>query len=186
LHDSLPTRDLAVGALFAALIAAGALVALPMVGPVPFTLQVLFVLLAGLMLGARLGALSVLAYVVAGLVAPVYAQGASGPGALFGPAGGYLVGFVVSAYLVGWLAERWRPRRFVPLLGIAIAGLVPIYAIGAVWLALQLDAPSFHTIVWGGVLQFVPADLVKAALAALAARALLSLPLDLGVFSRAR
>ena len=186
MHDPLSTRDLAAGALFAALIAAGALVALPMLGPVPFTLQVLFVLLAGIMLGARLGALSVLAYVVAGLVAPVYAQGASGPGALFGPAGGYLVGFVVGAYLVGWLAERWRPRRFVPLLGIAVVGLVPIYTIGAVWLALQLHSTNVQTVVWGGIVQFVPADLVKAALAALAARTLLSLPLDLRAFSRAR
>jgi len=182
----LSTRDLAVGALFAAMIAAGALVTLPMIGPVPFTLQVLFVLLAGLVLGARLGALSVLAYVIAGLAAPVYAQGASGPGALFGPAGGYLVGFVVAAFLVGVLAERWRPRRFVPLLSIAIVGLVPIYVIGAGWLALQLHSTNAKTVIWGGIVQFLPADLVKAALAALAARALLSLPLDLGALSRAR
>ncbi len=181
--SSLSTRDLAAGALFAALIATGAFVALPLFGPVPFTLQVLFVLLAGLMLGARLGALSVLAYVVAGLVAPVYAQGASGPGALFGPAGGYLMGFVVAAYLVGWLSERCRPRRFVPLLSIAVAGLAPIYAIGATWLALQLHSANLQTVVWGGVVQFLPADLVKAALAAFAARALLSLPLDLRAFS---
>jgi biotin transport system substrate-specific component len=183
LRSSFSARDLAAGALFAALIAAGAFVALPLFGPVPFTLQVFFVLLAGLMLGARLGALSALAYVIAGLVAPVYAQGASGPGALFGPAGGYLIGFVVAAYVVGWLVERWHPSRFVPLLSIAAAGLVPIYVIGATWLALQLHSVNVQTVVWGGVVQFVPADLVKAALAAFIARALLSLPLDLRAFS---
>ena len=183
---SLSARDLAAGALFAALIAAGALVALPMFGPVPFTLQVLFVLLAGLMLGARLATMSVVVYLIAGLVAPVYAQAASGPGVLFGPTGGYLVGFAAAAYLVGWLAERCRPRRLIPLLGIALAGLVPIYAIGATWLAVQVHAPNVRAVIWGGVVQFLPTDAAKAALAAVAARALLSLPLDLRVLSRAR
>jgi len=69
LHSSLSTRDLALAALFAALISVGALVSVPMFGPVPLTLQVLFVLLAGLVLGARLGALSVVAYLLVGLVA---------------------------------------------------------------------------------------------------------------------
>ena len=183
MRSSLSARELAAGALFAGLIAIGAFVALPLFGPVPFTLQVFFVLLAGLVLGARLGALSALAYVIAGLVAPVYAQGASGPGALFGPAGGYLVGFVVAAFVVGWLAERWHPSRFVPLLGIAVAGLVPIYAIGATWLAVQLQSLNVQTVIWGGVVQFLPADLVKAGLAAVAARALLSLPLGLRALS---
>ena len=186
MRSSLSARDLATGALFAALIAAGALVALPMFGPVPFTLQVAFVLLAGLLLGARLATMSVVVYLIAGLVAPVYAQGTSGLGVLVGPTGGYLVGFAVAACLVGWLTERFQPRRFMPLLGIALAGLLPIYAIGATWLALQLHTTSIQAVVWGGVLQFLPADAAKAALAAVAARALLSLPLDLRGLSRAR
>ena len=158
----------------------------PMFGPVPLTLQVLFVLLAGFVLGARLGALSVVAYVAIGLVAPVYAQGASGPGALAGPAGGYLLGFVVAAFVVGALSERWAPRTFWPLLAIAIAGLVPIYAIGASWLAWQLHTTALGPIVWGGILQFIPGDVAKAVLAALTARALVSLPLGLRVPYRSR
>jgi biotin transport system substrate-specific component len=186
LAPSLSTRDLAVAALFAALISVGALVSVPLFGPVPFTLQVFFVLLAGLVLGARLGALSVVAYLVVGLVAPVYAQGASGVGVLVGPAGGYLVGFVVAAFVVGTLSERWEPRTFWPLLAIALAGLVPLYAIGASWLAWQLHATTLGTIVWGGIVQFVPGDAAKAALAALTARALVSLPLGLRALSRLR
>ena len=186
MRSSFSTRDLALAALFAALISAGALVSLPMFGPVPLTLQVLFVLLAGLVLGARLGALSVVAYLVVGLVAPVYAQGASGPGALVGPAGGYLVGFVVAACVVGAASERWEPRAFWPLLGIALVGLVPIYAFGASWLAWQLHASTLGPILWTSVVQFVPADVVKAALAALTARALVSLPLGLRALSRSR
>jgi biotin transport system substrate-specific component len=182
----LPTRDLALAGLFAALVALGAIVSVPFFGPIPFTLQVVFVLLAGLVLGARLGALSLTAYLVMGLVAPVYAQGASGPGTLVGPAGGYLFGFVIAAGLVGWLAERFRPRAAWSMLLVTLAGLVPIYALGATWLALQLHTSSFHTVVWGGIVQFLPGDVAKAVAAALAARALVSLPLGLAVTSKAR
>ena len=182
--SSFSTHDLALAALFAALISIGALVSVPVFGPVPLTLQVLFVLLAGLVLGARLGALSVVAYVVVGLAAPVYAQGASGPGALAGPAGGYLLGFVAAAYLVGALADHSHARGLWPLLGIALLGLVPIYAIGASWLAWQLHTTSFETVVWGGIVQFVPGDVAKAVLAALTARALINLPLGLPSVSR--
>ena len=83
----LTTRELATAALFTAILAASAFVAIP-AGSVPFTLQVYVVLLAGMVLGPRLGVLSVLAYLVLGLVSPVYAGGASGLGALFGPTGG--------------------------------------------------------------------------------------------------
>ncbi len=186
MRSSPSTRDLALAALFAALTSVGALVSIPVFGPVPFTLQVLFVLLAGLVLGARLGALSVVAYVVVGFAAPVYAQGASGPGALAGPAGGYLVGFVVAAYVVGALAERSRARTLWPLLGMALVGLLPIYAIGASWLAWQLGTTGFETVFWGGIAQFVPGDVAKAVVAALTARALSSLPLGLPVLSPRR
>jgi biotin transport system substrate-specific component len=186
LHTSPSTRDLALAALFAALISLGALVSLPLFGPVPLTLQVFFVLTAGLVLGARLAVLSVVAYLIVGLVAPVYAQGASGAGTLVGPAGGYLFGFVVAAYVVGTLCEHWQADGFWALFGIALVGLVPIYAIGASWLAWQLHATSLEPIVWGGIGQFVPGDVAKAALAALTARALFSLPLGLRAPSRAR
>ena len=182
----LSTRDLALAALFAALISVGALVSLPVFGPVPLTLQVFFVLTAGLVLGRRLAVLSVVAYLVAGLIAPVYAQGASGPGALAGPAGGYLFGFVVAAYVVGALSERWRPHTFWTMLGIALVGLIPIYAIGASWLAWQLHTTRLEPILWGGIGQFVPGDMAKAALAATTARALISLPLGLRAPSRVR
>jgi biotin transport system substrate-specific component len=182
----LTPRDLALAALFAALVSLGALVSVPFFGPVPFTLQVAFVLLAGLVLGARLATLSLAVYIVMGLVAPVYAQGSSGPGALVGPAGGYLVGFVIAAGLVGWLSDRLRPRTLCTALPIALAGLIPIYAIGATWLALQLHTGSIQAIVWGGIVQFLPGDVTKAVAAAFVARALVSLPLDLAATSRAR
>ena len=175
------TRDFAMAALFAALTAVGALIAFPFFGPVPFTLQVLFVLLAGLVLGPRLAALSMLAYIVLGLVAPVYAGGASGIGTLFGPAGGYIWGFVLSAAVVGYLTERLKEVGVVRLTLVAAAGLIPIYGLGATWLAFSLHTNDFTIIIWGGVLQFLPMDLFKALAAATAFRALVATPARLPI-----
>ena len=123
---------------FACLTALGALVQIP-IGPVPITLQVLFVLLSGLVLGSRLGALSQMEYLTIGLAgAPVFAQGKSGLIALLGPTGGYLVGFVVAAYLAGLVAESAaHPGR----IRFFLAGLVGATAnllCGTLWLATWL------------------------------------------------
>lgn len=170
------TRDLTYTALFTALIAAGAMLSIPL-GAVPFTLQVTFVLLAGMVLGPRLGVLSVLAYLCLGLVAPVFAAGASGIGVLVGPTAGYLWGFLPAVALTGWIASGARaslPR----LLFAGLVGLVPIYLMGAWWLAMQQQlSPSVALTV--GVLQFLPLDVLKAFVAGFAARSLVSLPLGL-------
>jgi biotin transport system substrate-specific component len=173
---SCTTREIAQAAVFAALMAAGAYVAIP-VGPVPFTLQVLVVLLAGMALGPRLGALSAAAYLVLGLVAPVYAGGASGLAVLLGPTGGYLWGFVPAALVAGAVAGGGR-ASLARLTAAGLAGLVPIYLLGALWLALQLGV-GLSSAALAGVLPFVWADVLKAVVAALAARALVSLPLGL-------
>ena len=170
----LTTRELTSAALFTALIAGGALVSIP-IGTVPFTLQVLFVLLAGMLLGPRLAALSVLAYLALGLVAPVYAGGTSGLGVLFGPTGGYLWGFVLAALVTGAVCARGRPSRGRPSLarpsrerpslarfaGAGLLGVAPIYALGAVWLAAQLHL-SVGTALATGVAPFVWLDGLKA------------------------
>lgn len=172
----LTTREIAVAALFSALLAVSAFVAIP-VGSVPFTLQVYVVLVAGLVLGPRLGLLSVLAYLVLGLLAPVYAGGSSGLGVLFGPTGGYLWGFLIAVVVSGTIAGKGG-RTLLRLLLASLAGIAPIYALGATWLALQLDL-SPRTAVLTGVLPFIWIDLVKAVAAAFTARALVTLPLGL-------
>ena len=174
--SGITTRDLTYAALFTALIAAGAWIAIPL-GSVPFTLQVTFVLLAGMVLGPRLGALSVAAYLCLGLVAPVYAGGASGLGVLIGPTGGYLWGFIPAVIVTGWLAGRQR-ASLVRLVLSGIAGLVPIYVLGASWLAVQLHL-SPAVVITVGVLPFLSLDVLKAIVAGLAARSLVSLPLGL-------
>ena len=181
MNQQLTTRDLALAAMFAALTAVGALFAIPFIGPIPFTLQVFFVLLAGLVLGPRLAAMSMLTYVCVGLFAPVYAGGASGFGILIGPTGGYIWGFVLGAVLVGYLSQRLARPRLVSLACVAAAGLVPIYGIGAAWLSLSLPALSPQFVLWGGVLQFLPMDLFKAGLAALVVVALAATPARLPI-----
>lgn len=173
-----------LAALFAALIAVGGLIALPFWGPVPFTLQVFFVLLAGLVLGPGLGGLAVATYLLLGLVAPVYAQGTSGFGVLLGPTGGYLFGFVLAAVVAGLLAGRRdsRPR----LLLAAIVALVPIYTLGVTWLAWQLHIEDVRTALLAGVIPFVPLDVLKAFAATLVAAAVVSLPLGLGAPASSR
>lgn len=181
--SGLSTREITFTALFAALISAGAFITIPL-GTVPFTLQVLFVLLAGLVLGPRLGGLAVVAYLLLGLVAPVYAGGTSGLGVLLGPTGGYLWGFVPAAVLTGLLATRGRPTlsRYVAA---GILGLPPIYVLGTVWLALQLHLGAGAAIA-AGVTPFIAVDFAKAVIAGLAARSLATLPLGLPAWQRRR
>jgi biotin transport system substrate-specific component len=172
----LTTRELATAALFTALLAVSAFISIP-VGSVPFTLQVFVVLLAGMVLGPRLGLLSVLSYLILGLVAPVYSGGASGLGVLFGPTGGYLIGFIPAVLLTGWLAGH-RDSSTTRLVLAGLVGVLPIYALGTTWLAVQLDLSPGAAFA-AGVVPFVWADVLKALAAGLTARALVSLPLGL-------
>jgi biotin transport system substrate-specific component len=131
--------------------------------PVPVTLQVMTVLLAGLVLGPRAGAASQLAYlaaIAAGL--PLDARGL-GPAALFGPTAGYLVGFVLAAFVVGWLARRLASSRGGRFLA-GLAGVAVIHACGAGWLAVAMG--SLSAALAGGVAPFILIDLGKAFAAA--------------------
>ena len=176
------TRELSHVAMYTAMIAAGAFIAIPL-GPVPFTLQPLFVLLAGLVLGARLGALSVIAYLILGLMAPVYAGGTSGLGVLLGPTGGYLVGFVFAALVAGAVAHSGKMTTLRYVAG-GLLGLLPLYVLGASWLAVSLHLESLSAALTAGVLPFLPFDAIKAVVAGLAAHSLQQSPLGLPVPSR--
>ena len=156
-------RSLAVVA-FAAATAFGAKVAIPLPGtPVPFTLQPLFVLLAGAVLGSRLGARSQMAYLAAGVAGlPVFAAG-GGAAYLLGPTGGYLMAYPLAAWLAGLRADRGTAGAAAGLL----AGLAAIYAGGLAWLAV---AGSATTAVALGAAPFFLADFVKAGIALLVAR----------------
>lgn len=164
-----PLRSLAAVALMAAVISALAFITVPL-GPVPLTGQSFGVMLAGALLGPRLGAVSVLAYLLLGLVGlPVFAGGNAGLGVLFGPTGGYLWGFVAGAAVIGLLTDvSKRPSAgqgqpaWQTFLGIALGGVVVVYVFG-LW-QLSRYVPFKKALV-GGALLFLPGDLIKAAAA---------------------
>jgi len=164
-------RELALITLFAALTALGARVAIPLpFTPVPVTLQVLFPLLAGLLLGSKRGALSQAEYVAAGLAGlPVFAKGGSGLAYLLGPTGGYLLGFIAAAFVVGELAAIRRASTKGAAFLACLGGVAAIYLCGALWLAAWLGvanhlAPTAClTQAWKlGVLPFIAIDVAKA------------------------
>ncbi|MEJ5377275.1 MAG: biotin transporter BioY [bacterium] len=153
-----------LASLMASLTAASSLLAIPL-GPVPITLQSLFVLAAGGILGARWGAVSMSLYLLMGMAGlPVFAGGTSGIGKILGPSGGYLLGFVISAALVGFLTHRFQGKIYLFLA--CLAGLALIYSLGSVWLSL-VSRISMENAIALGVMPFLPGDLVKASLAAL-------------------
>ena len=126
------TVRLVLCALFAALIAVGAFIKIP-IPYIPLTLQTLFTMLAGLMLGGRLGAISVCVYVAIGLAGlPVFTQG-GGPMYVLKPTFGYLIGFAVGTYVTGVIANKTAAPTFRRLVGANLAGLAIIYLFGMVY-----------------------------------------------------
>jgi biotin transport system substrate-specific component len=140
--------------------------------PIPVTGQTFAVLMIGALFGARRASLSVLAYIAEGTAGlPVFAHGRSGFAVLSGPTGGYLIGFVVAAYVVGLLAEKGWDRRIGTTVLAMIFGNLVIYAFGLLWLCcliliIKLPVGSGRVLV-EGLYRFIPGDLLKIALAAI-------------------
>jgi biotin transport system substrate-specific component len=150
----------------AGLVALAAQISIPLpFTPVPITGQTFAVVLVGASLGALRGTASLSLYLAAGLVgAPVYADGRHGWEVVSGASGGYLVGFVVAAFLTGLLAERRWDRRFSSAVAAMLTGNVVIYLIGLPWLAVVLDSGLERTLELG-LYPFVPGDVLKLYLA---------------------
>ena len=149
----------------AALVTVLAQVAIPL-WPVPITGQTLAVLLVGSTLGWARGAISMVLYAVLGLVGlPVYSDGSHGASVLFGATGGYIVGFIVSAALVGWLAERQWDRKVLKAIVTFVAGSVVVFAIGLPWLAVVLHTDLPTTLQYG-LYPFIIGGIIKAVIAA--------------------
>ena len=134
--------------------------------PIPWTGQTFGVLMVGGALGLRRGLLAVALYVLLGYVGlPFFAEGKSGALVILGPSGGYLIGFIVAAAIVGRLAELGWDRRFGGAIGMMLVGSVIIYAIGLPWLAVAKDYTLSATIA-AGLTPFILWDAVKLAVAA--------------------
>ena len=158
--------DIALVAGGALLTAGAAQLVIPM-WPVPITGQTFAVLFVGATLGSLRGVLSMILYVglgVAGL--PVFAEGGAGLAKLAGPTGGYMIGFVLAAALVGWLAQKQWDRKVLGTIGAFLAGTAVIYAVGLPWLSValgQLGYPNdLSATLQAGLYPFIPGDLIKA------------------------
>jgi biotin transport system substrate-specific component len=165
--------SLTLTALFAALIAAGTFISIPLpFSPVPIVLQNLFALLAGLILGPFLGSAAVGLYLAAGaLGAPVFAGASGGFVRFLGPTGGFLFGYLLAALTAGLIAGRPRPGVKTPLWRIilaALAGFLIIYAPGIVRLKFAIDKPWAAAIA-AGFTPFIAGDLLKGIVAVIVA-----------------
>lgn len=131
--------------------------------PVPITGQTLAVLLTGVLLGSWRAGVCLLVYLAEGSMGlPVFAGGKAGVMHLLGPTGGYLLGFVPAAFLVGWLAERGWDRRFNTAFAAMLLGNMVIYLFGLPWLAYFVGG---ERVLVAGLLPFIPGDLAKLLLA---------------------
>jgi biotin transport system substrate-specific component len=169
LADAIPgarARDAALVVAGAALTALLAQVAVHVPGsPVPVTGQTLAVGLVGATLGARRGAASLLLYVLAGLVLPIYADGSSGWDTVWSASGGYLVGFVIAAAVIGRLAELGGDRRVATAALAFVVGQLIVFVPGVIGLKLAANQDWGWTI-HNGFSIFIVGGLIKAAVGA--------------------
>lgn len=137
--NKLNTKEMVICGLFVALIAVGAFIQVPVPGMDYFTLQFFFVLMAGLLLGSRLGGVAALAYVLIGLVGvPIFAAG-GGIMYVLRPSFGYLIGFVIAAFVTGLVAEKLKSKSFAMYLVACLAGFVCCYGIGLIYKYFMLN-----------------------------------------------
>lgn len=164
------TKDLTLISLFAALTAIGAFIAIPF-GPVPLTLQTLFVLMSGFVLGPKKGALSQLVYIALGLIGlPIFAGFSGGIQAILKPSFGFLIGFVAAAFITGCLSRNIK--GFGGYLASGAAGTLVIYLFGLPYMALILNfvmdsGLSVLRIFQLGMILFLPGDIIKLIAAAI-------------------
>lgn len=160
-------------ALFTALIIIGAYISIPIpVGPVPIVLADFFVMLSGLFLGGKYGLLSVALYLALGILGmPVFSSGASGFAFLFGPTGGFLLGYLLLVASIGFLTDKLKPSFTTDLIGIMM-GNVLLYALGITWLRITLDI-SWASATVIGLIPFIPGTIIKVIVALIISRTLL-------------
>lgn len=169
------TRDLILISMFAALMVVGALIKIPnpLFPLVPITFQLFFCIFAGLLLGARNGFLSQLIYILLGLVGLPVFTGGGGIGYVLKPTFGFIIGFAITAFVIGWLIRRQKTVKFFPILLIATFGLLLAYVIGDLYFLFIINLiigneMSFLAVVTT-MLPYMIKDLILVVIAATAA-----------------
>jgi biotin transport system substrate-specific component len=162
-------RMVVLASLMAALMAVGSYIHVP-IGPVPIVLTNLFVLLSGLLLGSRWGIASAGLYLLVGAIGmPVFYGGKGGLAHLLGPTGGYLFGFALSAWITGFISERFRYSMTGRVIAVLLGSFI-IYVLGVPWLKMitKMPWPKAWMV---GMIPFLPGDALKAVVAIVLARA---------------
>lgn len=163
------TRNLILIPLFTAMTIIGAFIKIP-VGAIPINLEFLFVSLSGVLLGPIYGAISQLLFIILGLIGlPVFTSG-GGLSYIFTPTFGYLIGFVIAAFVIGKMVHNKKPS-FIRILLSCVLGLIITYLLGTAYLYLILNYVSGKPVtllqsIKIGVLMFIPGDLAKCVLTA--------------------
>ncbi len=162
--QKLPVRQLAVIGVMTAVTCILAPFSIP-IGPVPISLTNLAIYFSLYVLGMKKASISYLVYLLIGFIGvPVFSGFTSGPEKLFGPTGGYLIGFIPMAVLAGILIDKFSNNRMIAFLGMA-AGTIICYGFGTVWLAYQAHL-DWKAALFAGVIPFILGDAVKIVLAA--------------------
>jgi biotin transport system substrate-specific component len=150
---------------FSLLTALAAQIVIP-IGPIPVTGQTFAVLLTGALLGSRLGAMAMIAYLVEGSSGlPFFSGGHGGLLHLMGPTGGYLIAFPAAAYVTGAFAEHGWDRRFLTAAAAMAIGSMIIMLSGWAWFSILMRTSPLLTL-WATVIKFIPGDIIKISLAA--------------------
>ena len=157
-------QELAKCAIFVVLMTVAAYIKIPF-WPVPLSFQTVICVLAGLLLGWKYGALSMVVYALLGVIGvPVFAGFGSGPAVLFGKTGGYILGYILCALIVGALSHKFA-FNFKNLCLSMVLGVAVCYAFGTIWV-MVLPGMNLATSMGDCVIPFLPGDVVKILLAA--------------------
>lgn len=159
------TRNIILVAMFAALTAIGAFIKIP-IPYIPITLQYFFCALSGIILGSKLGALSQLVYVCIGLLGVPVFTGGGGFNYIFKPSFGYLIGFIVAAYVIGKLREKIDRICFIKVFLSLLIGLFFIYLFGVAYFYISMNMflgknISIYFAILNGFVIFIPSDLLS-------------------------
>ncbi|WP_250277886.1 biotin transporter BioY [[Clostridium] colinum] len=168
---TLKTKEICLTSLFTVLIIVGAFIKIP-IPYIPFTLQFLFTTLAGILLGPKLGSLSVLAYIILGLIGvPVFTQG-GGVVYVLKPTFGYIIGFLVGTFFTGFILNKNKEFTFKSILFASFVGLIIVYTFGLIYyyfiskFVLNIEMTIWTLFLYGFILS-VPGDILLCILSAI-------------------
>ncbi|MBQ9327794.1 MAG: biotin transporter BioY [Solobacterium sp.] len=162
----LSVKQIAAIGIMAAVISVLSPLAIPLSTEVPISLATLAVMLAGALIGSKLGTFAVLIYILLGMIGiPVFANYSAGAGVVFGMTGGYIIGYLPLAFLTGWIYERFGRKKsgvmeYVVLFVGMLVGTVVLYVIGTIWF-MRYTGMSLAASLAACVIPFIPGDLLK-------------------------